>query len=67
MYSLEDRMKAIQRFVKYDRNTAAVIRELGYLSRRALKGMVREYETAGALHDRQSRRRKYSEEQNRPR
>lgn len=36
VYSLEQRMKAVELFLKYERNFAATRRELGYPSRAAL-------------------------------
>ena len=36
MYSREERLQAIELFIKYDRSAAAVIHELGYPSRRQL-------------------------------
>jgi transposase-like protein len=33
MYTYEDRMRAVQLYVKYDMNMGVVIRELGYPSR----------------------------------
>ena len=64
MYTLADRMKAVTLYLNYDRNSAAVRRELGYPSKRALKQWVHEYETTGALHDGyRARPPKYSQEQ----
>ncbi len=40
MYSREERMKAIELYIKYDKNIAAVIRELGYPNRGALPRWV---------------------------
>ena len=50
MYTLEDRVKAVSLFFKYDGNSAAVRRELGYPSRRALREWVKEHKAAGTLH-----------------
>ena len=65
MYTLEDRMKAVNLFFKYGSSPAAVRRELGYPTKNALKQWVREFKATGTLHDgyRGTRRRKYSEEQ----
>ena len=66
MYSLEDRLKAVHLYLKYHRKAAAVIRELGYPSRKALKQWVTEYEATGTLHDGyRVREPKYSDEQKR--
>ena len=50
MYLLEDRMKAVDLYFKYGGSPAAVRRELGYPSRRALRQWVKERETTGTLH-----------------
>ena len=66
MYSREERMKAIELYIKYDKSIAAVIHELGYPSRGLLprwyKAYLKEQET-GILWDRYSRCSKYSLEQ----
>jgi transposase-like protein len=66
MYSREERMKAIELYIKYDKSIAAVIHELGYPSRGLLprwyKAYLKEQET-GILWDRYSRRSKFSPEQ----
>lgn len=51
MYTLEQRMKAVKLYLKYDRNSAAARRGLGYPSRKALRLWVAGYETTGTLHD----------------
>lgn len=43
MYSREDRLKAIELIIKYDRSAAAVIRELGYPSRKLLPQWHKQY------------------------
>lgn len=50
MYSLEERMKAVDLYFKYGGSSAAVRRELGYPSKRALKLWVGEYKSTGLLH-----------------
>ncbi len=45
MYTLEERMKAVELYLKWGRDSAAVRRELGYPSRKALRLWVNEYET----------------------
>lgn len=49
-YSREERMKAVQLYFQYDRQTAAALRELGYPSRGALRQWVAEFEATSALH-----------------
>ena len=64
MYSYEDRMKAVQLYVKYDMNMAVVIRELGYPSRGMLYNWYREFESDGALrNDNERGHSKYTVEQ----
>lgn len=66
VYAFEDRLKAVKLYLQYDRDSAAVRRELGYPSKRSLKEWVAEFETAGALHDGcRARPPKYSEQQKR--
>ncbi|MDD4550188.1 MAG: hypothetical protein PHT79_10575 [Syntrophomonadaceae bacterium] len=43
MYSREDRMKAIELYIKYDKSIAPVIQELGYPSRRLLPRWYKAY------------------------
>lgn len=63
MYSREERMKAIELYIKYDKSIAAVIHELGYPSRGLLprwyKAYLKEQET-GVLWERYSRCPKFS-------
>ena len=49
MYKYEDRMKAVQLYIKYDLNMASVIRELGYPSRQMLYNWYREFVANGVL------------------
>lgn len=64
MYSLEDRVKAVNLYFRYGGSTAAVLRVLGYPTKNSLKKWVREYEGSGTLHDGyRARRPKYSVEQ----
>ena len=41
MYSYEDRIRAMQLYIKYGKRTAAVILELGYPSRKNLRRWYR--------------------------
>ena len=66
MYSREKRMKAIELYIKYDKSAAAVIRELGYPSRKLLPRWYKAYlieQETGIVRDRYSRSPKYSTEQ----
>ena len=66
MYSREERMKAIELYIKYDKSAADVMRELGYPCRGLLprwyKAYLKELET-GVLWERYSRGENYSLEQ----
>jgi len=43
MYSREKRMKAIKLYIKYDKGTADVIRELGYPNPKSLRAWFKVY------------------------
>ena len=51
MYSYEDRMRAVELFIKYDLSAADTIRELGYPSYKMLVRWYREYQETGQLHE----------------
>jgi transposase InsO family protein/transposase-like protein len=51
MYSLEDRQKAVDLYIKSDLSAADVVCELGYPSKRMLKLWYREYRDSGSLHE----------------
>jgi hypothetical protein len=63
MYSHEDRMKAINLYVKYDFSAADTVGELGYPSRKMLVRWYKEYEETGELHGQYDKQPKYSPEQ----
>lgn len=63
MFSHEERVKAVQLFLKYDCSYTATIRELGYPSISTLRKWYKEYLISGELHREQRRNAKYSEEQ----
>tara|TARA_R110002020_G_scaffold106275_2_gene247398 strand:- start:2052 stop:2726 length:675 start_codon:yes stop_codon:yes gene_type:complete len=44
MYSYEERMRAVELYIKLGKRLGATIRELGYPTKNALKGWHREYE-----------------------
>ncbi len=50
MYSYEDRIRAVQLYIKYDRSIADTIRELGYPDRKTLTKWYKEYVENGDLH-----------------
>lgn len=49
MYSYEDRMRAVQLYIKLGRRVKATIRQLGYPTKNALKQWCREYEHGPGL------------------
>ncbi|PWE53335.1 IS3 family transposase [Metarhizobium album] len=66
MYSYEDRMRAVQLYIKLGKRVKATIRQLGYPTKNALKHWCREYErghvlAAGYVRTKQ----RYSDEQKR--
>ena len=64
MYSLEDRMKAVDLYFKYGGSPAAVRRELGYPTKNTIKQWAREFKAIGTLRDRcRPHPPRYSEEQ----
>lgn len=63
MYSYEDRMKAVRLYITYGKHTAAVIRELGYPSRKNLVRWYRAYVEAGDLPKRYRSKPRYTPEQ----
>lgn len=51
MYSYEERLKAVQLYIQYDKSYASVFRELGYPpSSHSIKLWYKEYEKTGGLH-----------------
>jgi transposase-like protein len=44
MYSYEERMRAVELYIKLGKRLGATIRELGYPTKNALIGWFREYE-----------------------
>ncbi|MGF6979746.1 transposase-like protein [Paraburkholderia sp. JPY465] len=64
MYSYEDRIRAVELYIKLGKRIAATIRQLGYPTKNALKSWHREYERCHDLPARYVRSRpKYSAEQ----
>ncbi len=49
MYSYEDRIRAVQLYIKLGKRVSATIRQLGYPTKNALKSWHREYERRSAL------------------
>ena len=64
MYSPEQRLKAIELYIKYDFYAAAVIRELGYPSEtRTLKSWYLQYSQDGVLKTSKDSYGKYTDEE----
>ncbi len=64
MYSYEERLKAVQLYIQYDKSYASVFRELGYPpSPHSIKLWYKEYEENGDLHRSFISTSKYSDEQ----
>ncbi len=64
MYSYEERLKAVQLYIQYDKSYASVFRELGYPpSSHSIKLWYKEYEENGSLHRSYTKTSKYSDEQ----
>ena len=51
MYSLEDRKRAVELYIKYDLSVADTVRELGYPTRQALYLWYKEYKRNGGFCD----------------
>jgi len=51
VYSLEDRMRAVELYLQYGYSPAAVRRELGYPTKNTVQQWAREFATTGALHE----------------
>lgn len=64
MYSSEDRLRAVELYIKYDCSAMAVVHELGYPSRGLLKSWHAEYVANGGMLEERSMAR-YSDEQKR--
>ena len=63
MYTEEEKLRAVQLYIKYDLSTHAVLRELGYPSRNMLPRWYKEYIETGTVNNSNTHHRKYSEEQ----
>jgi len=63
VYSFEDRMRAVELYIKYDLSAADTIRELGYPSYNMLVRWYREYQETGRLHKSHNRTSLYTQPQ----
>lgn len=62
MYSYEQKMTAVNLYIKYGKRAAASIRDLGYPNRHMLIQWYREYEQNGDLRKVIARKPKFSDE-----
>src|ERR1700761_1123893 len=60
MYSYDDRIRAVELYIKLGRRLKATIRQLGFPTKNALKGWYREYKCRGDLAKEFHRTPKYS-------
>ena len=65
MYSREEKLKAVELFIKYDKSPASAIRELGYPCRATLYAWYEEYLANGCRAPSTSAHRRYTEDQKR--
>ncbi len=63
MYSYEDRLRAVQLYIKLGKHIGSTIRQLGYPTKNALKTWYREYEQRHDLPAGYARRPKFSQAQ----
>ena len=63
MYSFEEKMKAVNLYIKYHCKAAPVIRELGYPDRHMLVKWYKQYESTGTLPKKIEGRQKFTEQQ----
>ena len=63
MYSFEEKMKAVNLYIKYHHKAAPVIRELGYPDRHMLAKWYKQYEATGTLPKKVEGRQKFTEQQ----
>ncbi len=63
MYSYEERKKAVELYIKFDKSACSVVRELGYPTTRMLTLWYREYLENGYLHEKSRLQKGYTAEQ----
>ncbi len=63
MYSLEEKKKAVDLYIQYDKQLIKTIKTLGYPSRNSLRKWYYELRDSGVLKDKYTRRQKHTEEQ----
>ncbi|MDD2482593.1 MAG: IS3 family transposase [Lutispora sp.] len=63
MYSLEEKKKAVDLYIQYDKQLLKTVETLGYPSRNSLRKWYYEFRDSGAFKDKYTRGQKYTEEQ----
>ena len=63
MYTYEQRMAAVNLYIKYGQRAAPVIRELGYTNRHMLVKWYKEYQKNGDLHKAHKGHKKHTEQE----
>ena len=63
MYSFEEKMRAVELYIKYHCKAAPVIRELGYPDRHMLVKWYKQYDATGTLPKKIEGRQKFTEQQ----
>ena len=63
MYSYDERVKAVNLYIKYGKSAAATVRELGYPNKKSLVLWYKEYLEKGALHEKFIKHPNFSQEQ----
>jgi putative transposase len=63
VYSYEERMKAVQLYMKYDLSAADTIRELGYPHYNMLRRWYKEYVETGDLHKKCRKKPRFTREE----
>ena len=63
MFSYEERVKAVELYIKYGCSAAATVRELGYPGRKTLTLWYKEYIKTGGIHEKFIKHPSFSQEQ----
>ena len=63
MFTYQQRIKAVELYIKYGLKAAATIRDLGYPTRRSLQSWYREYRDTGDLHRDITRKSRFTDKQ----
>lgn len=63
MYSLEEKKKAVDLYIQYDKQLSKTIKTFGYPSRNSLRGWYYEFRDSGEFKDTYTRKQRYSEDE----